>query len=76
MLLTCLLALMWTGTIYGADPSPITSVDATDKALNQPNIVLVISDDDDYEHFGFMGSTIAQTPNKFPLLRRSRNLSG
>ena len=29
---------------------------------NQPNIVLLISDDDDYEHFGFMGSKIAQTP--------------
>ena len=28
----------------------------------QPNIVLLISDDDDYEHFGFMGSKIAQTP--------------
>ena len=28
----------------------------------QPNIVLLISDDDDNEHFGFMGSKIAQTP--------------
>ena len=28
----------------------------------QPNIVLLISDDDDYEHFGFMGSEIAHTP--------------
>ncbi len=28
----------------------------------QPNIVLLISDDDDHEHFGFMGSEIAQTP--------------
>jgi uncharacterized sulfatase len=28
----------------------------------QPNIVLLISDDDDYEHFGFMGSKIAHTP--------------
>ena len=29
---------------------------------SQPNIVMIISDDDDYEHFGFMGSEIAQTP--------------
>ncbi|WP_442506771.1 DUF2961 domain-containing protein [Novipirellula sp. SH528] len=29
---------------------------------SQPNIVMLISDDDDYEHFGFMGSNIAQTP--------------
>lgn len=28
----------------------------------QPNIVLLISDDDDYEHFGFMGDKIARTP--------------
>lgn len=32
------------------------------ETTKQPNIVLLISDDDDYEHFGFMGSKIAQTP--------------
>jgi len=31
-------------------------------AESKPNVVLLISDDDDYEHFGFMGSKIAQTP--------------
>ena len=32
------------------------------QAKEPPNIVLLISDDDDYEHFGFMGSEIAHTP--------------
>ena len=32
------------------------------EAPKQQNIVLVISDDHDYEHFGFMGSKIAHTP--------------
>ncbi len=32
------------------------------ETAKQPNIVLLISDDDDYEHFGFMGDKIAQTP--------------
>ena len=32
------------------------------KTKEQPNIVLLISDDDDYEHFGFMGSEIAYKP--------------
>lgn len=32
------------------------------QASKQANIVLLISDDDDYEHFGFMGSEIAHTP--------------
>ena len=27
-----------------------------------PNIVLLISDDDDYEHFGFMGNKLVRTP--------------
>jgi hypothetical protein len=34
--------------------------DATNGKV-QPNIVLLISDDDDYEHFGFMGNRISQT---------------
>ena len=44
-ILTVLLALMWTGAIYGADPSPITGVDATGKAANQPNILIILADD-------------------------------
>lgn len=28
----------------------------------RPNIILMISDDQDYEHFGFMGHKIVQTP--------------
>ena len=35
---------------------------ALSETTKQPNIVLLISDDDDYEHFGFMGSEIAHTP--------------
>ena len=30
-----------------------------------PNIVFIISDDDDYENFGFMGNTLVNTPNPF-----------
>jgi arylsulfatase A-like enzyme len=41
------------GTASAAEEAP---------SLKKPNIVLLISDDDDYEHFGFMGSKIAQTP--------------
>ena len=39
----------------------VTSIASAEKT-KQPNIVLLISDDDDYEHFGFMGSKIAHTP--------------
>ncbi len=35
----------------------------------RPNIVLLISDDQDYEHFGFMGHAIARTPNIDQLAR-------
>ncbi len=35
---------------------------ALSETAKQPNIVLLISDDDDYEHFGFMGNKIAHTP--------------
>jgi len=31
-------------------------------AAGQPNIVLIISDDHDYEHLGFMGNTYVHTP--------------
>ena len=31
-------------------------------AAEKPNIVLLISDDDHYQHFGFMGSEVAYTP--------------
>lgn len=31
--------------------------------LDQPNIVLIISDDQDYEHLGFMGNTQVKTPH-------------
>lgn len=31
-------------------------------AADRPNFVLIISDDDDYEHFGFMGDESARPP--------------
>ena len=39
-------------------------------AAEQPNIVLIISDDHDNEHLGFMGNQIVHTPN-IDLLARS-----
>lgn len=47
------------GVAQESEAAPIASAAAID---TRPNIVMLISDDDDYEHFGFMGSTIAQTP--------------
>ena len=42
--------------------SQMESLALAEAAPKHPNIVLLISDDDDYEHFGFMGSKIAHTP--------------
>ncbi len=51
LLIACMLgAAFLQPTIAPAEPA------------GQPNIVLLISDDDDYEHFGFMGDNIARTP--------------
>lgn len=41
--------------------------------VEQPNIVLIISDDHDNEHFGFMGNQFVHTPN-LDLLARSGTL--
>ncbi len=38
-------------------------------AAEQPNIVLIISDDHDYEHLGFMGNTYVHTPTLDRLAR-------
>ena len=53
--------LQWlTACVLGAlIAAPSIALSGTAK---QPNIVLLISDDDDYEHFGFMCSKIAHTP--------------
>jgi len=42
---------------------------ATGRADERPNIVLLISDDQDYDHFGWMGHPIAQTPSIDDLAR-------
>lgn len=43
--------------------TPATAnISTTSTTLDRPNIVLLISDDDDYEHFGFMGDPVARTP--------------
>jgi uncharacterized sulfatase len=40
-----------------------TAAPETATVFAQPNIVLMISDDQGYRDFGFMGSPVAQTPN-------------
>ena len=35
---------------------------ASEEAPARPNIVLVVSDDQDYEHLGFMGNSVVRTP--------------
>ena len=70
-LLTFLLALMWTGAIYGADPSPITGIDATGKAGNQPNILIILADDFGWEQRIMVNLNVAwdaQTATGVPTL--------
>jgi arylsulfatase A-like enzyme len=39
------------------------------RAMDRPNIVLIISDDQDYEHLGFMGNPLVHTPELDKLAR-------
>ena len=48
----------------------VVTVAPADCATEQPNIVLIISDDHDNDHFGFMGNQFVHTPN-LDLLARS-----
>jgi uncharacterized sulfatase len=50
LIAVALLLLPCVTTVIGADPSP-------------PNVILVISDDQGFPDYGFMGSKIAKTPN-------------
>lgn len=55
---TCFLAL-WLAAIAAGGMSTQAVLAA---GPQRPNIVLLISDDDDYEHFGFMGNKRVHTP--------------
>ena len=54
--------LAWCGLLLSSASISSAAPPQLDGTSRSPNIVLLISDDDDYEHFGFMGSKIAQTP--------------
>ncbi len=41
----------------------------SDEGLQRPNIVLILADDQDYEHFGFMGHPSVHTPTLDSLAR-------
>ena len=48
--------------LHGALVACGGGVPADTEGIRRPNIVLVLSDDQDYEHFGFLGSERVKTP--------------
>ena len=41
----------------------VMTVMANEQSPRKPNIVLIISDDHDNEHLGFVGNKVVRTPN-------------
>ncbi len=48
---------------HATEPASKAPLDRADHQTRRPNIVLIIGDDHGWRDSGFMGSTIAQTPN-------------
>jgi len=61
--LAALLACGDEGGSRAVAPAPASDREATPRAEGPPNIVLVISDDQGWRDYGFMGSDLAKTPN-------------
>jgi uncharacterized sulfatase len=55
--------------VLAATPCRMVAQDAADSRPSKPNIVFIISDDQDYEHLGFMGNDFVHTPTLDRLAR-------
>ncbi len=61
------LAVLVTLLLWCAQPAVATALES----LSRPNIVLILSDDQGWRDYGFMGHRVIETPNLDALARRS-----
>ncbi|MEO1991585.1 MAG: sulfatase-like hydrolase/transferase [Pirellulales bacterium] len=75
LLALCVLVSILLNSLFGAETKKqhggAGSLRSTAPSRNRPNIVLIISDDQTYRDFGFMGNKAVRTPNLDRLAARS-----